>query len=84
VPPAPPFDGDPYEYGFRVPLIVVSAYIKRGTVDHTTRNSYGAILRYLETTFGLPSLGQVDAPALTDDLTSLFDYRAAPRPFVAM
>jgi phospholipase C len=83
-PPRPPFNGDPYEYGFRVPLVVVSPYVTPGQVDHTTRNSYGSILRYIETTFRLQSLGQVDAPSLTDDLTSLFNYRAKPRSFQPM
>ena len=79
VPPAPPFSGDPYEYGFRVPLLVISPYVQPGTVDHTVRNVYGSMLRYIETTFGLPSLRQVDDPSLTDDLTSLFDYSGATR-----
>lgn len=71
----PPLSPDPLEYGFRVPLIVISPYLAlRGTVDHTPRSSFGSILRYIETTFGLGSLGQVDSPAATDDLTQLFTY----------
>ncbi len=61
-PPPPPFYEDPIEYGFRVPLVVVSAYVTPGTVDHTQRNVFGSMLRYVETAFGLPSLQQVDAP----------------------
>jgi phospholipase C len=83
-PPAPPFYEDPYEFGFRIPLIVASAYTPAGTVDHTVRNVYGSMLRYVETTFGLSSLQQVDAPGITDDLSGLFDYGAAPKPFVRM
>lgn len=82
VPPSPPYSKDPYEYGFRVPLIVVSPYIAPGTVDHSTRNVYGSILRYLETTFSLASLNQVDAQGLTDDLTGLFRFDRNPHPFV--
>ena len=84
VPPQAPFYEDPLEYGFRVPLVVVSAYVKPGAVDHTTRNVYGGILRYIESTFGLASLQQVDAANLTDDLTSLFDYGRPPNAFVPM
>ena len=83
-PPSPPFYEDPIEYGFRVPLVVVSAYVTPGTVDHTQRNVFGSMLRYVETTFGLPSLQQVDAPGLTDDLSGLFNYGQAPNPFVPM
>jgi phospholipase C len=84
VPPQAPFYQDPFEFGFRVPLVVASAYVKPGTVDHTTRNVYGGMLRYVETTFGLASLQQVDAPNLTDDLSGLFDYAQPPNAFVPM
>ena len=83
-PPQAPFYEDPFEYAFRVPLIVASAYVTPGTVDHTSRNVYGSMLRYVETTFGLPSLQQVDAPGLTDDLSSLFNYGQTPKQFVPM
>jgi phospholipase C len=84
VPPAGPFFEDPYEFGFRVPLVVAGAYVHAGTVDHTVRNVYGGVLRYVESTFALASLQQMDAPALTDDLTSLFDYTQRPNRFVRM
>jgi phospholipase C len=66
-----------------VPLLVVSPYVQP-RVDHTTRNVYGSMLRYVESTFGLPSLQQTDAPNLTDDLTALFDYAKPPRAFDPM
>ena len=44
------------EYGFRVPLIVVSQFAKRGYVSHYTHD-FGSILRYIETTFGLGTIG---------------------------
>ena len=83
-PPPPPFSLDPLEYGFRIPLVVVSPYVTPGSVDHTTRNVYGSILRYIESTFGLQSLQQVDAPNLTDDLSGLFNYSQPPNAFVSM
>jgi phospholipase C len=71
---------DPYEWGFRVPLIALSPYVlNRGTIDHKAR-SYSAILRFIETNFGLPSLGADDS--INDDLSSLFDYGRAPLPWV--
>jgi phospholipase C len=72
-----------YEYGFRVPLIVVSPYAKRGYVSHTMHD-FGSLLRFTEETFHLPSLGYADSRA--DDLSDCFDFTQAPeafRPFAA-
>jgi phospholipase C len=72
-----------YELGFRVPLIVISPYAKRGYVSHA-QHEFGSILRYTEELFGLPSLGYTDARA--DDLGDCFDYTQSPskfQPFVA-
>jgi phospholipase C len=68
-----------YEYGFRVPLIVVSPYAKRGYVSHVTHD-FGSILRFIETNFNLPSLGYADARA--DDLSDCFDFSQTPTPFL--
>jgi phospholipase C len=67
-----------YEYGFRVPLIVVSPYAKAGHVSHVTHD-FGSILKFMEVTFRLPSLGYADAPA--DDLFDCFDFDQTPLPF---
>ncbi len=67
---APPqFNG--LEYGFRVPLIAVSAYAKHGYVSHVNHD-YGSILRFIEKNWNAGSLGTVDARA--DDLSDMFDY----------
>jgi phospholipase C len=55
-----------YMYGFRVPLIVVSPYAKAQHISHTPHD-FGSILKFVETTFGMPSLGYADAAA--DDLS---------------
>ena len=68
-----------YEYGFRVPLIVVSPYAKKGYVSHVTHD-FGSILNFVETTFGLPSLGYADSRA--DNLGDCFDFSQVPTPFV--
>jgi phospholipase C len=70
-----------YEYGFRVPLIVVSPYAKRGYTSHVTHD-FGSILRFIERNFALPSLGYADARA--DDLDDCFDYNQAQQTFHAI
>jgi phospholipase C len=81
VPPRHP-DGapsDPYEYGFRVPLLVVSAYLRvPHFVDHTPRDQT-AIVHFIEDVFGLNSLGQLETK--TDDLFGMFDFTRGPLPY---
>jgi phospholipase C len=67
-----------YELGFRVPLIVISPYAKHGYVSHVPYE-FGSILKFIEKTFRLGSLGTTDAGA--NDLTDCFDFRASKRPF---
>jgi phospholipase C len=67
-----------YEYGFRVPLIVVSPYAKRAYVSHVTHD-FGSLLKFIESTFKLASLGFADSPA--DDLSDCFDFTQTPPPF---
>jgi phospholipase C len=71
---------DPNEYGFRVPLIVVSPYVIPHRVDHVQRSAV-AILRFIETVYGLPSLGTLDALE-PDDLGPMFDFAHAPLPYI--
>jgi phospholipase C len=74
---APPI-ANSYEYGFRVPLIVVSPYAKPAYVSHVTHD-FGSILRYIEENFGLPTLGYADSVA--DNLSDCFDYSQTPIKF---
>jgi len=67
--------------GFRVPLIVVSPYAKRGYVSHV-QHEFASIIHFSETTFGLPSLGQSDTRA--DDLSDCFDFSQTPQPFARL
>jgi phospholipase C len=64
-----------YGYGFRVPLIVISPYAKAGYISHTIHD-FGSILKFMEETFGLPSLGYADAAA--DNLSDRFDLSQTP------
>ena len=70
--------GSGYVYGFRVPLIVVSPYAKTAYISHTTHD-FGSILKFIETTYNLPSLGYADGPA--DDLSDCFNLTHAPVTF---
>lgn len=74
----PPAIINSYEYGFRVPLILVSPYAKAGYVSHVTHD-FGSILKFIETSFGLPSLGFADASA--DDFSDCFDFNQTPITF---
>jgi phospholipase C len=70
--------GSGYVYGFRVPLIVVSPYAKAAYISHVTHD-FGSILKFIEKTFGLRSLGYADGPA--DDLSDCFNLTQTPLSF---
>ncbi len=70
--------GSGYAYGFRVPLIVVSPYAKAAYISHIAHD-FGSILKYIETTFTLPSLGYADISA--DDLSDCFNFTQSPLTF---
>jgi phospholipase C len=61
--------------GYRVPLIVVSPYAKKHFVDHTVAD-YTAILKLIETRFGLASLTQRDAHQ--PNMTEFFNFNFPP------
>jgi len=67
-----------YEYGFRVPMLVISPYAKPAYVSHVNHD-FGSILKFIETTFNLPSLGYADTPA--DDLSDCFNFNQTPISF---
>lgn len=58
----PPPKGDRWGPGSRVPALIVSPFAKRGHVDHTPYDTT-AILKLIETRFGLEPLGERDAKA---------------------
>jgi phospholipase C len=62
--------------GYRVPLIVVSPFAKKNYVSHTVYD-YTAILKLIETRFGLPALTARDA-AQADMSTDFFDFTNVP------
>jgi phospholipase C len=70
--------GSGYVYGFRVPLIVISAYARAGYISHVNHD-FGSILHFMEEAFKLPSLGYADAYA--DDLSDCFNFQQTPLTF---
>jgi phospholipase C len=74
----PPLQLDLMGLGFRVPLIVVSPYAKRTYVSHVS-HEFGSILKFVEESFNLPSLGTTDVRA--DDLADCFNFTQAPTRF---
>jgi phospholipase C len=70
-----------YQYGFRVPLIVVSAYTPQSYINNL-RHDFGSILRFIEHNFGIRegALHFADARA-ENDLTGFFNLHRAPRSF---
>jgi phospholipase C len=70
-----------YQYGFRVPFIVVSAYTPPAYVNNE-RLDFGSMLRFVEGVFNIPegALNFADARA-TGDLSNFFNFNQAPRSF---
>ncbi|MGC2695751.1 MAG: alkaline phosphatase family protein [Candidatus Angelobacter sp.] len=61
--------------GYRVPLIVISPFAKKNFVSHTVMD-YTAILKFIETRFGLPSLSARDQAQ--PDMTEFFNFANPP------
>ena len=61
--------------GYRVPLIVVSPYAKKNYVSHSVADTT-AILKLIETRFGVASLTKRDAAQI--DMTEFFDFNNPP------
>jgi len=71
-----------YCYGFRVPLLVISAQTPTGYVDNGVHD-FGSILRFVEANFGLAQIGPGGwADSYADDLSGFFSGGAARRKFV--
>lgn len=61
--------------GSRVPVLVVSPFTKAHYVSHTVAD-YSAVLKFIETRFGLPALTQRDAAQ--PDMMEFFDFVNVP------
>ena len=76
-PRAPPRVGRAATLGFRVPALLVSAYARKGQVNHTVLD-YTSALKFIEQNWRLAPLTARDAHA--NSLASAFDFAAGPRP----
>jgi phospholipase C len=85
------YDPEPPQYlkdsnydglGYRIPLLMISPYAKKGLVDHT-HYEHCTILRFVEETFGLSRLDNpYDCDARAALPTAAFDFSQPPRKFV--
>lgn len=75
--PPPALDGR--GLGLRVPLLVISPYAKPGYISHA-QGEFSSFVRFIETNFNLPNLGQRDSLPLTQvsDLMDFFNFSQAP------
>ncbi|HWR17462.1 MAG TPA: alkaline phosphatase family protein [Terriglobales bacterium] len=67
--------GDFNKTGFRMPLMVISPFAKKNYVSHTVAD-FTAILKLIQTRFGLPNLSRRDAAQIT--MTEFFDFDTVP------
>jgi phospholipase C len=84
VPPA--FFDDQGGLGLRVPMLVVSPYVKQGTLSHT-QYEFASILRFVEDNFDLGRMGTPSFPNNDTRATSIadmFSFSIPPRKFVTI
>jgi Phosphoesterase family len=85
-----PYDNpdDPNEWGFRIPLLVISPYVHKAFVSTQATSGFkyrsqSVIMQFVEANFGLPSLGADDTQGgQRDALKDMFDFAQKPRPYV--
>ncbi len=72
-------DGTQFRYGSRVGCLVLSPFARSGYISRVL-HSHVSLLKFCETTLGLPPLNQRDAKA--DDMSDCFDFtrQAVPPP----
>ena len=72
----PPPQVDRFGFGFRVPLLTISPYAKRGFVD-SQLGEFSSVLRFIEDNWGLSQLTHRDRDAF--NLSYVFDFDEEPR-----
>jgi phospholipase C len=65
--------------GLRIPMLVVSAYAKKGYVSHVPYE-HGSVLKFVEDIWGLPRMTASDTRA-NSPAADCFDFSAPPRRF---
>lgn len=76
--PQPPAMLDYDGLGMRIPMLIVSAYAKKGHVSHV-HYEHGSMLRFVENLFGLGQLSASDMRATPPD--DAFNFNKPPRRF---
>jgi phospholipase C len=85
-PVAPAFFDDQGGLGFRVPMLVVSPYTKKGTLSHT-QYEFASILKFVEANFNLGQMGTSgyhNDDARATSIANMFDLTMQPRAFVSI
>ena len=83
-PVAPPFIDNQGGAGFRVPMLVISPYVKVGNGSNggyisNTVYQFGSILRFIEDRWSLGRLGTTDATCKS--IADIFNFNQTPRKF---
>jgi|SRR5580700_4789062 phospholipase C len=84
---APPITDEWGGLGFRVPMLVVSPYTRKGSGSQggyisTTQYEFGSILKFIENNWTLPSLGTTDGRA--NSIADCFNFSHHGRKFKAI
>ena len=82
---APPPQDDQGGPGFRIPMLVVSPYVKKGDGSRggyisNTVYEFGSIVRFIEDTWDLGRLDTTDTTSTS--IGDMFDFKQPPRKFV--
>ncbi|MGA8575863.1 MAG: alkaline phosphatase family protein [Candidatus Cybelea sp.] len=80
--PEPPAYVDYDGLGIRIPMLIVSAYARKGHVSHV-HYEHGSILKFVEDLFGLGRLSASDARA-NSPKKDCFNFKKPPRPFTVI
>jgi len=70
-------DGTQFRYGTRVGCLVLSPFAKAGYISKTL-HSHVSVVKFVESTFGLPTINSRDLAA--DDMSDCFDFTQKPLP----
>jgi phospholipase C len=73
----PPPMVDNFGFGPRIPLLIISPWVRSGFIDHTTLE-FSSVLRLIEERFDLDPLADRDANA--NELIEAFDFTQDPLP----
>jgi phospholipase C len=69
------YAGTQFRYGSRVGCLVLSPYARQGYISQAM-HSHVSLVKFCETTFGLPPLNALDAAS--DDMSDCFDFSQRP------